>query len=144
MFLFSDYTIRSKCPCFFLPLWPQDNLCKCINPGSAISRSAIHISEFHLLISKMKVIALLWMVAAKIRDNVPKSLGQGLQAVMKVYLFLTAIKPDLICKICSCFFTPAVKLVDFLGIKELFRALLGAICCVNILYILCLGLTITL
>lgn len=86
-------------------------------PGSAISKSAIDSSKFHLLISKMKIIALLWKVAARIRDNVPKSLGQGLQAVMNVYLFLTAVKPDLICKICSCFFTPAVKLIDFLGIK---------------------------
>lgn len=44
----------------------EENLCKSATPD-------------------MKTIALLWKVAAKISDNVPKSLGQGLQAVMKVY-----------------------------------------------------------
>lgn len=93
----------------------RGNLCKSVTPDSAISRSAMDFSQFHLLISKMKIIALLWKVAAKISDNVPKSLGQGLQAVMKAYLFLTAVKPDLIYKLCSCFFTPAVSRLTFLG-----------------------------
>lgn len=55
----------------------------------------------------MEIIALLWKVAASTKDNIHKSLGQGLQAVMKVYLFVTAVKPDLICRICCCLFPPA-------------------------------------
>lgn len=46
----------------------------------------------------MEIIALLWKVAVSIKDNVHKSLGQDLHVVMKVYLFLTIVKQDLICR----------------------------------------------
>lgn len=47
----------------------------------------------------MEIIALLWKVAMRIKDNEHESLGQGLHDVMEVYLFLTVVKRDLICRI---------------------------------------------
>ena len=61
-------------------------------------------------------------MAATIKENICKRLGQSLWAIRKGYLFLTEVKLDLVGKIYGCLFIPVGKQIDWLPggkIKEL-------------------------
>lgn len=74
----------------------------------------LNFSEFPFPYLETEITALLCSVATSIKDNMHKSLGQGLQAVVKDYLLLIEVKPGLLCRICRCLFTPVVKQIDWL------------------------------